>query len=295
MIRRSPVGALEQARVGIRRAAVRRQLQSVAAGGRRDVSLALDERGIDVVGVVEHVVRPWRPESPPMQRLRSSFASSGITESAVDGLTAHSVAGRKTSVRFLGALQMETAVPWIAPLLRSPDRSLSEKAARALGRIGGVRAANALLNAIHRTGMRRILITELARAAPDLFLEAALSESLRPGLSQAAAIAAGLRRRRTALGPLLALLRHGNRRERAIACRSLGWIGDASATGTLIGALDDEEWRVRLSAARALGTLRAELSAPNLEKLTGDRNPRVRKAAEFALRGIGITATPELA
>ena len=294
MTRRSPVGALEHARIGIRRAAVRRQLQAVAAGGRRDISLALDEKGVDVVGVLDQVVRSWRPESPPMQRLRSSFAGAGITVSTVDELSARSVGARKTSVRFLGAMHIESAVPWIAPLLRSGDRALFESAARSLGRIGGLRSAAALLNAVHRTGMRRILITELARAAPDLFLETALSEALRPGLVQAAAIAAGLRRRRTALGPLLALLRHGTRRERAIACRSLGWIGDASATATLIGALDDEEWRVRMSAARALGTLRAELAAPNLEKLTGDRNPRVRKAAESALRRTGTTATAEL-
>ena len=67
-------------------------------------------------------------------------------------------------------LQWST-VTWLAPLLESKDRAVADAAARALGRIGGAQSARVLLMAIQRAGLRRTLIGELARAAPDLFLE----------------------------------------------------------------------------------------------------------------------------
>ncbi len=115
-------------------------------------------------------------------------------------------------------------------------------------------------------------------------------ESQRPAVAPAAAIAAGLRRRHTATRPLLALLLHGNRRERAISCRSLGWIGSGSAASVLIGPLEDPDWKVRMSAAKALGALQAEVATPNLERLLGDRNPRVRRAALTTLRRLRMSA-----
>ena len=113
------------------------------------------------------------------------------------------------------------------------------------------------------------------------------SDPQRPNVVPAAALAAGLRRRHTAIGPLLALLIHGNRKERVISCRSLGWIGAGTATSVLLGALEDVDWKVRMSAAKSLASLGAQLAVPNLERLLDDRNPRVVKAARSALRRLG--------
>jgi HEAT repeat protein len=102
---------------------------------------------------------------------------------------------------------------------------------------------------------------------------------VRPAL----AIAAGLRRRHTAISHLAMLLQRGSRRERVISCRALGWIGAATAIPLIRAGLGDRDWKIRLSAAKALGALRASSCRPELEDLHTDRNPRVRKAAKQAL------------
>jgi HEAT repeat protein len=285
----SPLSALERARVGMRRTAVRHQLEAVASGKSKKLSLNLEDKRVDLGSALGQLTRRFLPESPQVQRLAWTFYHSGITDNVIDRLASSNAIERRTSARIVGALYLERTVSWIAPLVLSRDRLLSDAAARALGRIGGARSAEALLMAIHRSGLRRTLITELARAAPDLFLEVVMTESnpQRPTAVPAAALAAGLRRRHTAIGPLLALLGHGNRKERVISCRSLGWIGSGTATSALIGALEDGDWKVRMSAAKALGALRAGLAEPNLERLLGDRNPRVSKAAESAHRRLG--------
>src|SRR5438552_3498450 len=95
--------------------------------------------------------------------------------------------------------------------------------------------------------------------------------------------AAGLRRRQTAVGPLIGLLERGSRRERVIGCRALGWIGSRTAVPIITRALGDRDWKIRMSAAKALGALRAQSAKDDLKYLQIDRNARVRKAAAQAL------------
>jgi HEAT repeat protein len=140
------------------------------------------------------------------------------------------------------------------------------------------------LSAIQRRGLNRRLIAELARAAPDFFIEGALGEPQRGAVRAALAIAAGLRRRQTASGELIRLVHVGSRRERAISCRALAWIGAHTAVPVIAGALDDPDPKIRVSAAKALGALRSRSWTRQLEHLLGDPNPRVRKAALQALR-----------
>ena len=75
----------------------------------------------------------------------------------------------------------------------------------------------------------------------------------------------------------------GSRRERVISCRALGWIGSGTAVPTITRALGDRDWKIRLSAAKALGALRAQSAQSELTYLRIDRNASVRKAAEQAL------------
>ena len=100
----------------------------------------------------------------------------------------------------------------------------------------------------------------------------------------AVAAAAGLRRRQTAVGPLLALLVSGSRKERVVACRALGWIGARRSVPVLIAAIADREWKVRLSAAKSLAALHAPARGAALEALLADRHPRVQKAGRQAQR-----------
>ena len=280
---RSPVSVIHQAQAGIRRNALRRQLQAVVDGKTSELSIDLDQAGVDVGEVIEDLTRGLLAETAPVRRLVIAFKNSGAADGVVERLAARSPHLRARSARVVGALGMYDAVPWLAELLHSRDHGVSDAAARALGRIGGAGSANALTLAIQRRGLNRRLVAELARAAPDLYIEVALTEPQRPAVRPALAMAAGLRRRRTAISPLIALLGRGSRRERVISCRALAWIGAETAIPIITAALQDRDWKIRMSAAKALGALHAESSKPDLKYLQVDRNARVRQAARQAL------------
>ncbi|MFI5281760.1 MAG: HEAT repeat domain-containing protein [Candidatus Dormibacterales bacterium] len=238
--------------IAVRKATIRRSLQAAVAGESQILAIDLDEPGVDVAELICEVSAELKPGSPAVERLVAAFERAGISDKVVDRLAATDPALQARSAEIVGALRLEQAVPWLAPLLAVRDRTVREAAARALGRIGGGRSADALMCAIERSGLSRILIVELARAAPDLFLESALNHAPRAGVRSAAAAAAGLRRRRSAVGPLTALLASGSRSERAMSCRALGWIGAWSARPAITAALEDKESNVRRSAEKAL-------------------------------------------
>jgi HEAT repeat protein len=282
----APVAAIQRARDRARHAAVRRRLEAVASGKTPEALVTFDEPGVDVARVLEEITVHLQPDSIEMQRLIVSLVNSGSVDRMIDGLEAKSVLQRAAGVRAIGALRIYEAVSNVAPLLASKERPISDAAARALGRIGGDHGASALLLAIQRRGLNRRLVAELARAAPDLFVEVALTASLKPGARPALALAAGLRRRRTATAQLTALVKRGSRRERVISCRALGWIGAGTAIPVITEALSDRDWKLRVSAAKALGALHAHASRHEIRYLLADRNPRVRAAARHALRRI---------
>ena len=277
---------IQRARAGVRRAALRHRLEAVAQGKSTDATLPGDE-AIESERVLADFAGRLDPDGAEMQRLIASLVNSGALDSIIDSLESRSLEKRAAAARALGALRMYEAVPWVEPLLLAAERPVRDAAARMLGRVGGARSAAALLGAIHRRGMNRRLVLELARSAPDQFIESAMSHPQKGGVRQALALASGLRRRRTAAGPLMALVARGSRRERVISCRALAWIGAASAAPVIAEALNDRDWKIRTSAAKALGILRANGVKAELGYLEADRNPQVRRAARVALRRIG--------
>ena len=282
-----PVEAIHRARGEFRKAAIRRQIQSVAAGKSDHIPADAAEPRHDAAATIEEISKGLREDSLPLQLLQVAFKNSNVADRAIENLSVKSIHDRIAGARLVGSLRMYEATTWLIPLLFAKDPSVADAGARALGRIGGASSASALIAAIQRRGQNRRRISELARSAPDLFLEAAMEESERPVTRPALAIAAGLRRRRTAISPLLKLLQRGSRKERVISCRALGWIGATSAIPAIEELLDDRDWKLRMSAAKALGALHACPSKPALERLDADRNPRVRRAAKQALRRIG--------
>jgi HEAT repeats len=285
LIRRtSPVEAIDRARGGLRQAAVRRQLRAVAAGKTVQLSMSSADLRSHAPKAVEQIAAGLREDSLPVQLLQVAFKNSKAADEAVEHLSAKSVPDKVAGARLVGALMMYEAVPWLGPLLTARDHSVADAAARALGKIGGVRSAAALVRAIQRKGPNRRLVSELARGAPDLFIEARLGETESQTVRPALALAAGLRRRHTAISPLIELLQHGNRRERVISCRALGWIGAANAVPLIYEALGDPDWKIRISAAKSLGAMRTASSWVALVDLSGDTNPKVRKTARQTLR-----------
>ena len=71
---------------------------------------------------------------------------------------------------------------------------------------------------------------------------------------------------------------------RVWAARSLSYVGHRSAGPGLIDALGDDHWRVRMTAAQALGRLNIAESLDQLVELLEDEHERVRAAAATALR-----------
>lgn len=283
----SPAGVIFQAQAGLRRSAVRRQLRSVASGATDVLSINLEDSAVDVGSLVEEATRGAGADSQEVQRLRVGFLNSGTADRMVEQMTAKSPEQRISSARVFGALRMYDGVPWLAGLLESREHKVADAAARALGKIGGASSAAAIVTAIQRRGTNRRLVAELARSAPDLFIESAIRDGHRPSVRPSLVMAAGLRRRRAAIAPLIEVLEKGTRRERAIACRALGWIGATSAIPVIDAALMDPNWRIRMSAAKTLGSLRAIAAVNDLKYTTLDRNARVREAARLALNRLG--------
>ncbi|HYT11867.1 MAG TPA: HEAT repeat domain-containing protein [Candidatus Nitrosopolaris sp.] len=275
----SAPGVIERTRIGVRRAAARRQLQAVVEGRSGTVEVDVADTSLDLATLIKKLIAGPRQASLSRWRLLTAFERSGAANKVVDQFAATSADKRLQSARIAGALAMEQTVTLLAPLLSAREPELRQAAARALGKIGGTRSAEALLRALRRRGASRTLIVELARAAPDLFLEVELCAPQRFGVKPAIAAAAGLRRRNAAVTPLLALLSEGSRRERAACCRALGWIGARSSAPALADSLRDPDWRVRISAAKSLARLGQDSYMAEIEALAFDMDPRVRRVA----------------
>src|SRR5439155_1159206 len=121
--------------------------------GSRPEQAAVD--GVDVGEAIEEITNRLPMESMPVQRLVFAFKRSGTADRVVERLAAKSPQQRARSARVVGALQLTEAVSWLAALLGSRDRAVSDAAARALGKIGGARSATALVLAIQRRGLNR--------------------------------------------------------------------------------------------------------------------------------------------
>jgi HEAT repeat protein len=281
---RTPAAMFNRARAHLRSEALRRGLQETAAGKRKSLALDLNDAGVDVAGLVVEATATMDPEGPELAQVIAALHKSGSLDAVIDGLGAREPHKRAGSARIVGTLGIEQAVAWLGPLLASREPAIRHAAARALGSIGGARSADLLLLSMQRNGPRTSLILALARAAPDLYVEVALCSPARPAVRSALAICAGLRRRQTAVAPLLEMLARGTRRERVASCRALTSIASHSAAPLIAEALTDRDWKVRIAAARALVVLKANHHREAVAVLLLDRNLRVQMAGKRAMK-----------
>jgi HEAT repeat protein len=215
-----------------------------------------------------------------LRRRRGTATSdrTGVDDQVVDGLTSADPGVRAASARSCGVARLEAAVPLLAERLLDPDPRVRGAAAGALGRIGGARSADALLRALRA---RRVpasrLIRELARSAPDLYLEAALAQPENRQLRAALAVAAGLRPCPTPIARMLyELLDEGVEGERIAACHAFGALGYTEAVPVLLDALFDRSPAVRQAARGALNRLGARVPGsepPRPAPRVGRRSP----------------------
>jgi HEAT repeat protein len=197
-------------------------------------------------------------------RRRGAAHARMVDDSALDGLRHPDPRVRAASVRTCGAVHGEAAVLLLSERLLDPEPRVRAAAAGALGRIGGARSADALLRAA-RT--RRLpagrLARELARCAPDHYLEAALTRPENRGARAVLALAAGLRGRSSRVGGVLVELLRGGEDERAAAYHALGAVGGPDVVPLLIDGLFDRSPCVRQSARGALYRLGALVRVPD--------------------------------
>lgn len=270
--------------LAIRLTRMRHQIRSVAAGRSTVLNLDLGDREMDASALLAEEAASLDVDSPAFQRLASSIKHADLADAVIDGLGARDPILRVRCLRVAGTMRMEPLVAWIGPLLWAPEPGVRSAAARALARIGGSRSADALLDAIQRLGSRPMFIIALARAAPDLYLETILRSPQKRAVHPAVAMAAGIRRRRTATFALMAQLVGGSRRMRAACGRALGWIDAPVSIQALNTALSDPEWRVRLSAVKALGRTSTYMPGAPLRMCLTDPNPKVLRAANDVRR-----------
>lgn len=256
--RRSLIGT---AREALQRAAVQRLIRSAAESDGESVAIDVDQIGAEGVDFLCRMAGDFSIGDARARRLELALMRTGSTDRIVGRLAASNASLQVQSLRVIGALRIDSATAWVIPMLDADALAVREAAARALGRIGGSSCAAALLRTIQTRGANRIVVTELARCAPDQFLEATIKDSSAQGVKLAAIIATGLRGSRAAIAPLAALLANGSTLERISACRALSWIGSAAAIAAVSAAQSDVQPAVRAAAGKALQALMARSGA----------------------------------
>ena len=251
------------------RRALAGRLQAIAEGRAEELDVdPVEDPGAaaDLVGYLKGVPR----ESLPARRLRLAVTAR-TRDHAVDRLDAHASADRELAAHLCGVLELDEAVPWLETRLQDRNRRVRLASARALGRIGGTRGAEALLRAADRARIPASRLTvELAKAAPHLFLEEAVAdpewEAVRPLLIAAL----GLRGHgRTSLEDLLSRVPVTGPADLRALCHVISKLGDRSAVPWLFGLLDHDDQDVRAAADHALRRIhRTAFGRPALGPLT---------------------------
>ncbi|MBK9308402.1 MAG: HEAT repeat domain-containing protein [Nitrospira sp.] len=199
---------------------------------------------------------------------------------------------REDAARLLGTFKDPRAVTPLIALLRDQDRSVREAAIEALRAIGK-ESVEALGTCLDQPDLS-------VQEAASAILSTIADERVLPSLIQAlrssdwivrmhAAKALGLIRHTDTVVPLIPLLQDKVKAVREEAAAGLAAIGDP-AIPSLVDALRQEEWLVRLHAVEALGKSRsAQAVEPLLSVLFNDHDSAVR---EDAVRALGAIRDP---
>ncbi len=245
-----------------------------------------DARAIELI-LLDHLERVRGIER---DRLGRALDELGFIDRYLEGLESRRWWKRAECAERLG---LGGARRTVGSLIKVLDDEVSEvrlRAAKALGRLGGISAARPLIHALGEpnrwstiriadilSSMGHEVVGELITNFPELNLHARLAAI--DILSRIKALEASdwLRERLEDFEPDI----------RARACAALGSLGDTAAGPELIKALKDGEWPVRAQAAKALGRMRHTEAIPTLCDALRDREWWVRANAAEALKLIG--------
>lgn len=215
-----------------------------------------------VASVVTGVLERAGPGVLIQWRLAQALKPAGLHDELLNALADRDPNIRIAAATLCGAFRLGDSLPWLVDMLADSRPRVWEAAVRALGRIGGRRAVDALMSVADRLPQHRLAI-ELAHAASDMDIEALMRE---PESVQAAVItvlACGLRHDSLRVRPLAAIA-HDRRwptRVRVAACRALAMVGTSTAEDGLSGLTGEPDAALRSAVVKAQRRFRPSAEA----------------------------------
>lgn len=246
---------------------------------------------VDLAAALEQVLPECGRER--MKTLYRCARRAGLSEALAQQTRARDPLQRGRAVLLIGLLRLPDTAELAGPLLSDPDPDVQLAAVRALAVRADRETAQLLIAALRDGEIPAARVIERV-AAP--WAAVALTSALRAARREHAdaasdfrtsiARALGLTGSADAERDLVALLREGSREERTSAARALGTLAQDS-TAPLLDALQDEEWPVRAQAAKAFGMLRRVEAVDALAMALTDSSWWVRANAGRSLRELG--------
>ena len=185
-------------------------------------------------------------------RVAQALKPAGLGSELLNALADRDPNVRIAAATLCGAFRLSDSLPWLADMLGDSRPRVWEAAARALGRLGGRRAVDALMSAADRVPQHRLAI-ELAHAASDMDIEALMREPESVQTAVITVLACGLRHDSLRVRPLAAIA-HDRRwptRVRVAACRALAMVGTPAAEDGLSGLTGEPDAALRSALVKA--------------------------------------------
>ncbi len=284
--------------------------QERASRGRREAAATAQRRRVfamlgsteyrsDLTGVPDRVVGNllWQLRGRDKQLLAEAVRRDGRVVGWRQQTHAWSARRRAQAAQLLGIVGDPAAVSDVERLIGDRDWRVRVSAARAAGTLGDVSLAGTLLEAVSDrkrpvpAGVVALAIARLGQEA-DLALLAGIGHADRRTrlLSTRMAPSVGVPH----LVEQVLVQRaevETDQEVRVALCEGLGRVGQPEeAEPVLTTALRDPDWRVRASAARALGLIGAHDADDELVRALHDERCEVRNAAAGALLALRIEA-----
>lgn len=221
-------------------------------------------------------------------RVRRVLRDSGLLDHEVLRLRHRDWARRADACRILGGIGHGAAAPALIERLEDPNETVRQHAIAALGDLGAVQALGPIVESLDASAGWGNLLVIMAlsrmgsRAVPAI--DALLAESTSPARTKALLQVTGQLGMAAAPALVRSLARHEDAEVRIEAVRTLGTLAaDPESVDVCLAAMDDEAWPTRALAARSLGFLGDARAIPRLERAMGDPAYWVRHRAGEAL------------
>ena len=201
---------------------------------------------------------------------------------------------RRAAVAALGTIKNPASVPPLIEALKDPYWFARSDAADALGRERDGRAVEPLLGLMHDSDKSVVNSAQnalvLLASSPGVSIEpfAAHVNDADPKIVTIAAVCLAVQKDKRATPALIKLAGSSDPDTRLHAIKALGATGDPAGLPTLRQGLHDSEVNVRGWSIIGLGTMKDQMSLPDLKAISADdkQSASIREAANDSIRQI---------